>query len=67
MYGPGSQNPKMAEVDKDCWVHPVQMLLKEGHPEQRAQVCVRADFEDLQGGDCTASGHLVPVLSHQYS
>lgn len=57
----------MAEVDRDFWVHPIQMLLKQGHPEQHAQVCVQADFEDLQEGNCTASGHLVSVLSHQYT
>lgn len=29
-----SQNPSMAEVGRDPWVHLVQPLLKEEHPEQ---------------------------------
>jgi len=44
----------MAEVGRDCWVHLIQPLLKQGHPEQCAQVYVQADFEDLQGRDPTA-------------
>jgi len=57
----------MAEVGRDCWGHLIQPLLKQGHPEQCAQVYVQADFEDLQGGDSAASGQLMPVLSHPHS
>ena len=36
---------------------------KEDHPELLAQDHVQTAFEDLQGGDSTASGQLVPVFS----
>ena len=61
-----SQNHKMIGVEMDLWVHLLQPLLQQGHPEQGAQGHVQAALEDLQGRDPTASGQPVPAL-HQIS
>lgn len=47
------------EVGRDLWVPLVQPLLQQGHPKKGAQDHSQTPFEDLQGGDLTASlGHL---------
>ena len=50
-YFQSSQNPRMAEVGRELWVHLIQSLLQRGHTEQGVQVA----SEDLQGGDSSAS------------
>jgi len=37
----------MAEAVRDLWVHLLQLLLKQGHPEQAVQHRVQVAFEDL--------------------
>ena len=51
----------MTEVDKTL------PLFQQEHPEQSTQAHFKAAFEDLQGGDLTASGQLVAVLCHLHS
>ena len=52
----------MAEAGRTVWVHLVQPLLQQGHPEQAAQDRVQAASEDLQGGRPHSVS--VPVLRH---
>lgn len=40
----------MVEVSRDLWVHLIQLLLKWGHVEGVAQVCVQVAFEYTQVG-----------------
>lgn len=51
----------MTEVDKTL------PLFQQEHPEQSTQVHFQAAFEDLHGGDLTASRQLVAVLCHLHS
>lgn len=53
----------MAEVGKELWVHPPQLLLIQGHSEWVPGPHVIA-FGYLQGGDSTVPEQLVPVLCH---
>lgn len=53
----------MAEVGRDLWVHLVQPLLKQRHPEHGNQDHVQVAFEAFQGYSI-ASGQPVPVLTH---
>ena len=53
----------MADEGRDLWAHLLQFLHKQGHTQQGTQAHIQAAFEDLQGGDSTASGQLVPVFS----
>jgi len=43
----------MVKIENDLWIHLVQPLLKQVHPEQVSQAHIQAAFEDLQGGDST--------------
>ena len=53
---------RLVESVQDLWVHPLQPLLKQGHPEQGVQGRVQAASERLQG-DSTATGQPVLGLS----
>lgn len=57
------QNQRMAEVERDLWVHLIQSLLKQGHPELSNHHHVRVAFEDLQEESFTAS---LVILCHCY-
>lgn len=59
-----SQNSKIAEIGRDPWVHQAQLLLRQAHPEQRAQDHVPVAFGDVQGRAPIASGQSVPALCH---
>jgi len=45
----------MAEVGRNLWVHLLQPLLKQEHPQKGAQNHIQVDFEDLQVEDSTTS------------
>lgn len=57
------QNQRMAEVERDLWVHLIQSLLKQGHPELSNHHHIRVAFEDLQEESSTAS---LVILCHCY-
>jgi len=40
---------------RDLCVHPPQAPIKQGHPEHGPQGHIQVAFEDVQGGDSTAS------------
>lgn len=54
LLGLASQTHGMAEAGRILWVHQLQTLIQQEHPEQ-----VQVASEDLQGGDSTASGQPV--------
>lgn len=62
LLGLASQTHGMAEAGRILWVHQLQTLIQQEHPEQ-----VQVASEDLQGGDSTASGQPVRVLQHPHS
>ena len=66
-FSGGSHSCRMAEAARALCSHPVPALPKQSHPEQGARGHVQVASGDLQGGDPTASGRLLPELRHSHS